>query len=73
MQGKKKYQEKLFTDFRLSDRIPSENFYRRLKEALDLEFLYPLTKGFYSQSGLVRWPSNPEGDRMAKNAPVEHF
>ena len=51
MQGKKKYQEKLFTDFRLSDRIPKENFYRRLKEALDLEFLYPLTKGFYGQSG----------------------
>jgi transposase len=51
MQGKKKYQEKLFTDFRLSDRIPKENFYRRLREALDLDFLYPLTKGFYGQSG----------------------
>ena len=51
MQGKKKYQEKLFTDFRLSDRIPKENFYRRLKYALDLDFLYPLTKGFYGQSG----------------------
>jgi len=51
MQGKKKYQEKLFTDFRLSDRIPRENFYYRLKEALDLDFLYPLTKDFYGQSG----------------------
>lgn len=51
MQGKKKYQEKLFTDFRLSDRIPKDNFYRRLKAALDLDFLYPLTKGFYGQSG----------------------
>jgi transposase len=51
MQGKKKYQEKLFTDFRLSDRIPKNNFYRRLKAALDLDFLYPLTKGFYGQSG----------------------
>ena len=51
MQGKKKYQEKLFTDFRLSDRIPKENFYRRLREALNLDFLYPLTKGFYGQSG----------------------
>jgi hypothetical protein len=39
MQGKKKYQEKLFTDFRLSDRIPKNNFYRRLKAALDLDFL----------------------------------
>ena len=61
MQGKKKYQEKLFTDFRLSDSIPRENFYRRLKEVLDLDFLYPLTKGFYGQSGLVRWLSNPGG------------
>ena len=51
MQGKKNYQEKLFTDFRLSDRIPKENFYRRLKGAVDLDFLYPLTKGFYGQSG----------------------
>lgn len=41
----------MFTDFRLSDRIPKENFYRRLKGAIDLDFLYPLTKGFYGQSG----------------------
>jgi hypothetical protein len=31
MQGKKDYQEKLFTHFQLSDRIPETNFYRRLK------------------------------------------
>ncbi|MFN4763644.1 transposase [Gillisia sp. Q332] len=51
MQGKKDYQEKLFTSFRLSDRVPKENFYRRLKEALDLDFLYPLTQKFYGESG----------------------
>lgn len=51
MQGRKNYQEKLFTDFRLSERVPKDNFYRRLKEALNLDFLYPLTKGFYGQSG----------------------
>ena len=51
MQGKKDYQEKLFTDFRLSDRIPEENFYRRLKEGLNLDFLYPLTKKYYGDSG----------------------
>jgi len=34
MQGKKDYQEKLFTNFQLSERVPKENFYRRLKEAL---------------------------------------
>ena len=42
---KKGYQEKRFTDFRLSDRIPKENFYHRLKYCLHLEFRYSLTKG----------------------------
>jgi len=45
MQGKKEYQEKLFAGFQLSERIPKDNFYRRLKVASDLDFLYPLTKG----------------------------
>ncbi len=51
MQGKKGYQEKLFASFQLSERIPEENFYRRLKQAIDLDFLYPLTKGYYGESG----------------------
>ena len=51
MQGKKRYQEKLFNNFQLSERIPKENFYRRLNSAVDLDFLYPLTKGYYGQSG----------------------
>ena len=44
MQGKKGYQEKLFASFQLSERIPEENFDRRLKQAIDLDFLYPLTR-----------------------------
>jgi transposase len=51
MQGKKDYQEKLFTNFQLSERVPKENFYRRLKEALDLSFLYLTTKSYYGVSG----------------------
>jgi transposase len=51
MQGKKDYQEKLFAHFQLSERIPKHNFYRRLKGELDLEFLYPLTKDYYGDSG----------------------
>ena len=51
MQGKKNYQEKLFTTFKLSDRVSKENFYRWLKEALNLDFLYSLTNTFYGQSG----------------------
>ena len=44
MQGKKDYQEKLFNSFQLSERVPEENFYRRLKSELDLSFLYQSTK-----------------------------
>lgn len=51
MQGKKDYQEKLFAHFQLSERIPENNFYRRLKGALDLNFLYKLTKSYYGESG----------------------
>ncbi len=51
MQGKKYYQEKLFAQFQLSERIPKNNFYRVLKEVLDLDFLYPLTKCYYGESG----------------------
>ncbi|APY10085.1 hypothetical protein BWZ22_02020 [Seonamhaeicola sp. S2-3] len=51
MQGTKIFQEKLFSQFQLSDRVPEENFYRRLKEVLDLEFLYKLMRTYYGDSG----------------------
>lgn len=51
MQGKKGYQEKLFAHFQLSDRIPKNNFYRRLKGVLDFHFLYKLTESYYGTSG----------------------
>ena len=51
MQGKKDYQEKLFNSFQLSERVPENNFYRRLRSAVDLDFLYALTKGYYGESG----------------------
>nr|WP_164917844.1 transposase [Leeuwenhoekiella marinoflava] len=35
----------------MSDRVPKDNFYRRLKSAISLDFLYSLTKGFYGSSG----------------------
>jgi len=37
MQGKKEYTEKLFLNFQLSDKVPEDNFYRQLKNLLDLE------------------------------------
>ncbi len=51
MQGRKQYQEKLFTTFRLSDHIPESNFYRRLNNLLDLRFLYKATEKYYGKEG----------------------
>ena len=51
MQGKKTYQEKLFANFQLSERIPKDNFYRRLGNVLDLNYLYRLTSSYYGTSG----------------------
>jgi transposase len=51
MQGKKHYQEKFFVNFRLSERIPPDNFYKRLKESLDLDYLRPLTAKHYGKEG----------------------
>lgn len=51
MVGRKTYQEKLFVSFQLSNRIPSDNFYRRLKEILDLNFLYKEVKAYYGREG----------------------
>jgi transposase len=51
MQGFKNYQEKLFNNFQLSDRVPQENFYRKLKQELDLSFLRSQTKDYYGLEG----------------------
>ena len=51
MQGQKQFSEKLFTNFQLSERVPQDNFYRRLKSLLDLDFLYPTTLKYYGKEG----------------------
>jgi transposase len=51
MQGKKDHQEKLFIQFQLSNRVPADNFYRRLKEMLNLDFLYQSTSVHYGKEG----------------------
>ena len=51
MQGIKDYQEKLFLSFRLSAHVPKENFYRRLKETLDLSYLRKMTAHYYGTEG----------------------
>lgn len=51
MQGNKNYTEALFTNFQLSDHVPEDNFYRRLKGVLDLRFMRKLTAPFYGTCG----------------------
>lgn len=51
MQGKKNLQPKLFNSFNLADRIPEDNFYRRLKSVLDLDLLYKETSAYYGNCG----------------------
>lgn len=47
MQGKKQRIEKLFLSFRLSQRVPADNFYHRLTHEPDLHFLYKETAQYY--------------------------
>lgn len=51
MQGKKNYQEKLFISFQLSNQVPEDNFYRRLKDLIDFNFLYRRTTEYYGDEG----------------------
>lgn len=51
MQGKKDYQEELFLSFQLSEFVPEENLYRRLKDVLQLDYLYRKTAHHYGSCG----------------------
>jgi transposase len=51
MQGKKQYLDKEVTRFRLSERVPPHNLYRRLAEVVDWAFLYDETRALYSHTG----------------------
>ncbi|WP_223650659.1 transposase [Hymenobacter psoromatis] len=51
MQGHKQFVDKVVLRFRLSERVPKHNFYRRLGELLDWEFLREQTRSVYSHTG----------------------
>jgi transposase len=51
MQGQKQFTDKVVVRFRLSERVPRHNLYRRLDEVLDLRFLYEETQALYSHTG----------------------
>ncbi|MCC9168889.1 transposase [Pontibacter harenae] len=51
MQGKKAFKDEKQLHFSLSAHVPAHNFYRRLKQQLNLDFLYGLTRKCYGQCG----------------------
>lgn len=51
MQGKKTYEEKLFTSIQLSKRIPPNNYYRKMKRHIDFNFIYKKTESLYGKRG----------------------
>ena len=51
MQGHKQFVDKAVLCFRLSERVPTRNFYRRLRDVLDWEFLRQQTRPVYSYTG----------------------
>jgi transposase len=50
-QGHKRFLDKVVLRFRLSERVPRHNLYRRLGELLDWDFLYAQTQALYSHTG----------------------
>ncbi|MFC0610501.1 IS1182 family transposase, partial [Rufibacter quisquiliarum] len=51
MQGRKHFADEKELRFSLSAHVPEHNFYRKLKQRLDLSFLYPITKAYYGRCG----------------------
>lgn len=51
MQGRKTFEDERELHFSLSAHVPAHNFYRRLKDRLDLSFLYQLTAPYYGRCG----------------------
>ncbi|WP_181309084.1 IS1182 family transposase, partial [Rufibacter sp. XAAS-G3-1] len=51
MQGRKHFADEKELRFSLSAHVPERNFYRRLKDRLDLSFLYELTRPYYGSCG----------------------
>ena len=49
--GTKAYQEKMFYNFSLSERVPQDHFLRKVAKVVDLDFVRKLVKPYYSYTG----------------------
>ena len=51
MQGRHIFHDRKVLEFCLSEHIPEHNLYYRLKDLLQLDFLYQLSRGYYGRCG----------------------
>ena len=51
MQGRKDIQPKMLYQVHISDLVPADNFYRKLSNAVDLNFIYEKTAKYYGSEG----------------------
>src|SRR3990170_3416776 len=51
MQGKKQLQPKMLYTITLEQMVPADNFYRRLKNVIELNWLYKATEKYYGHEG----------------------
>lgn len=51
MQGIKQFSPQLFVSVNLLDMVPTDNFYRRLHNELELQFIYKATQKYYGKEG----------------------
>ena len=51
MQGRQDIQPKMFYQVNLNDLVSADNFYRKLSQSLDLQFIYKATSSYYGNEG----------------------
>ena len=51
MQGRHKFHDRKVLEFCLSDHVPKHNLYYRLRQLLELDYLYETTKHYYGKCG----------------------
>lgn len=51
MMGKRKFAPKLYYQLSLDRLVPQEHLLRRIAEAIDFSFIYPLARAYYSPTG----------------------
>jgi transposase len=51
MQGRQEISPKIYYQVSLNDLVPQDNFYRKLNQELDLNYLYKTTAQYYGREG----------------------